>query len=465
MKKNNILLIQPPYPNLAFETTNVPLGLAWLSAVLKKKGFKTSAYDLQVEGTDFKKMGKYIEDIQPEIIGVQFHGQVSFNYSMNALKYIKKTFPGTPVIVGGQQATFRPGPILKEGGADYVVSGEGELILPELAGYILGHPGASKPDSLPSLMYRKNGKIVATERGGRIDDLDSLPLPDRDVFQWRKYPQWVILTSRGCPYECAFCSSSSFWGKTVRFRSAENVVAEMEQLVKKYGVTSFLILDDTFTLKKNRVSQIADLIVEKKLPVKWGCGTRMDQIDESTLKDLKRAGCVEISFGLETANQATLDRIRKEIKVKQQKHAIKIAKAAGFQTRVSTMLGLPGETEKEIRNTLDFLLEAQPNEIQIYPILPFDGTAFSSETEDMGVSVCDGNYDNWVKDSFKPIAESRWLSRDNIVKMAKEMVACLSENGYTHMTGQEELTKKRLDKVVSTGLTAFQLVESYKAKR
>ena len=463
--KTNILLIQPPYPNLIFETTNVPLGLAWLSAVLKKEGFTTAAYDLQVEERDLEKLGNHIKEVDPEVIGVQFHAQVSFNYSMDVIKYIKKNFEKTPIIVGGQQATFRPEPILNEGGADYLVSGEGELVFPDLLRHVLGDTKAPKPDSIPSLMYKKDGKIVTNKRAGRIEDLDSIPLPDRDAFKWKKYPQWVILTSRGCPYECAFCSSSSFWGKTVRFRSAENVVAEMEQLVEKYNVKSFLILDDTFTLKKDRVKKIADLIIEKKLPIQWGCGTRMDQINEEVLQDLKRGGCVEISFGLETANQATLDKIKKEVKVEQQKHAIKIAKAAGFQTRVSTIVGLPGESEKELRHTLDFLIEAQPNEIQIYPILPFDGTALSSDPENMGVSVCDPNYDKWIKDSFAPIAETRWLSRENMVKMAKEMVARLCENGYTHMTGQEEFTKKKLDKVVSTGLTAFQLVESYKAKK
>lgn len=464
MTKTDVLLVQPPYPGLCFETTNIPLGLAWISAVLKKEGFTTYGYDLQVEGMDLDKLGRKIEEIQPDIIGLQFHGQVSFNYSMNVLKYIKKQFPSKTVVVGGQQATFRPIPIIVEGGADYLVQGEGEYVFPMLARYILDMPGRVDLSSIPSLMYRKNGHIITHDRAPRIDDLDAIPLPDRDAFNWRLYPQWVIMTSRGCPYKCIFCSSSSFWGQTIKFRSAENVVDEMQQLVDKYNVHSFLILDDTFTLNKPRLEKICHEIAARNLRITWGCGTRTDQIDEHLLKLLRTAGCVEMSFGLETANQKTLDRIQKNVSVAQQRNGILMAKKAGFQTRVSTMLGLPGETEEDIRNTLQFLLETEPNEIQIYPILPFDGTSLHSDMEKWGISICNHNFNDWVKDSFAPIAETKWMSRGTIIKMAKEMVVKLSANGYTHMTGKEDGNKKKLKKVVSTGLTPFQLVESYRTK-
>lgn len=461
----DVLLVQPPYPGLCFETTNIPLGLAWLSAVLKKQGFKTGGYDLQIEGISLEKLGKKIETTQPRIVGVQFHGQVSFNYSMEVLEYLKKTFPKIKLIAGGQQATFRSRPIIEQSGADYLVSGEGEYILPELVKYLLGSPGAVGPDSIPSLMYKKNGKVITNERAPRIDNLGSIPLPDWDAFNWQKYPQWVIMTSRGCPFSCSFCSSASFWGHLVRFRPAEDVVAEMQQFVDKYNVHSFLILDDTFTLNKPRLKKICTEIAARKLPITWGCGTRTDQIDEQTLKLLKSANCVEISFGLESANQETLDRINKGMTVEQQREGIRLAKQEGFQTRVSLMLGLPGETEKEIKNTLEFLLETQPNEIQVYPILPFDGTDFRSRMKEFGISILNHNFSDWVKDSLAPIAETKWISRSKIVQMTRHIVKRLSENGYTHMTGKEELGKLKLDKVVSTGLTPYQLVESARVIR
>jgi anaerobic magnesium-protoporphyrin IX monomethyl ester cyclase len=456
----DVLLVQPPYPGLCFETTNVPLGLAWISAVLKREGFTTCGYDMQVEGMDLYRLAYEIEIKRPKVVGLQFHGQVSFNYSMEALTHIKKNFPNIPVVVGGQQATFRPRPILEEGGADFLVTGEGEFIMPELVKYLLGVPGAAGPDSIPSLMFKDNGRIYTNERAPRIENLDSIPLPDRDAFNWKKYPQWVIMTSRGCPYTCGFCSSASFWGHQVKFRSAENVVAEMQQLVDKYDVHSFLILDDTFTLNKPRLKKICNEISARKLPISWGCGTRMDQVDEETFKLLRSANCVEISFGLETNNQKTLDRINKNITVEQQRRGILLAKQAGFQTRVSTMLGLPGETETEINNTLNFLLETQPNEIQVYPILPFDGTDFNARMDEHGITILNHNFSDWVKDSFAPIAETKWLTRERLVQMTRHVVQRLSENGYTHMTGKEEVGKKKLDKVVSTGLTPFQLVES-----
>lgn len=464
-EKVDILLIQPPYPELAFETTNIPLGLAWISAVLKREGFKTIGYDQQIEGQDVNKLKKIIEEVQPKIIGVDFHAQVSFNHSMDVVKYLKKDFPEIVVIAGGQQATFRPEPILTEGQVSYVVLGEGEFIVVDLVKYILNLPGAKTPEEIPSLMYQKNGQIVTNERAPRIKDLDSLPLPDRDAFDWKRYPQWVIITSRGCPYRCAFCSSKSFWGKTTRYRSADNVLAEMDQLVNKYGITDIAILDDTFTLKKSRVMEICQGIIERKLPVKWACGTRTDQIDEEMLSIMKKAGCAQISFGLESANQATLDLIQKDVSVEQQRQGILMAKSVGLHTRVSVMLGLPGESPKEIRNTLNLLLETEPNEIQLYPIMPYDGTGFSEDREHFGIAVCNTNFSDWKKDSLAPVAQSQHLSSQQITQMACEMVDKLSEQGYTHMTGKEETTKKNLDKVVSTGLTAYQRIESAKVEK
>jgi radical SAM superfamily enzyme YgiQ (UPF0313 family) len=459
----DVFLIQPPYPGLSFETTNVPLGLSWISAVLKRAGFTTRGYDLQVEGMDLDKMGKQIEQAQPKIVGVQFHGQVSFNHSMDVVKYIRKNFPSIPLVAGGQQATFRPEPIIREGKVDFLVQGEGEFVMLDLVKHLLHLPDAKPLDAIPSIMYLKDGKIIKHPRAPRIENLDAIPLPDRDAFDWQKYPQWVIMTSRGCPFRCAFCSSTSFWGNTVRFRSAENVLAEMEQLVTKYKVTSFLILDDTFTLNKPRLEKICQGIIDRKLPITWGCGTRTDQIDEKALGWLKAAGCVEISFGLETANPASLELIKKDVSVEQQRQGILLTMQAGLHARVSVMIGLPGEARDEIRHTLDFLIETEPNEIQIYPIMPYDGTTLHSEMDHLGITICNPNFSDWSKDSMHPIAETRWLSRQQITEMAMEMVTRLAEHGYTHMTGKEDVGKQKLDKVVSTGLTPFQLVESYRA--
>jgi radical SAM superfamily enzyme YgiQ (UPF0313 family) len=407
-------------------------------------------------------MGEKIKEYQPRVIGVEFHAQVSYNHSLDVVEYIKKNFPEIPVIAGGQQSTFRPEPVIRDVGADVVVLGEGEYVMIDLVKHYLGHSDAKPLKSISSLMYLENGEIITTDRSPRLIDLDAIPLPDRDAFNWKKYPQWVIMTSRGCPYKCAFCSSQTFWGQAVRFRSAENVLAEMQQLVDKYKVTSFLILDDTFTLKKERLRAICEGIVAKKLPITWACGTRTDQIDEETLQLLKMAGCNSITFGLESANEATLKLIKKGLTVEQQRRGVQLSKQAGFQTRVSVMLGLPGESVKEVRNTLDFLLETEPNEIQIYPIMPYDGTELHSKMDVLGISIDNDNCSDWSKDSLDPIAGTKDLSNEEIVLMAKEMVTRLTEEkGYTHMTGKESVGKLKLDKVVSTGLSPFQKVESY----
>ena len=463
MQQNlDVLLIQPPYPGLSFETTNIPLGLAWISAVLKQEGFTTQGYDLQIEGMDLKKLGQRIDELQPAVLGVQFHGQVSFNYSIDTVKYLKTTYPDIPVVVGGQQATLRPLPILKETGVDYLVQGEGEYVMLDMVKYLLGRPDAPALADIPSLMYLRNGEVVRHERAPRTENLDAIPLPDRDAFKWRKYPQWVIMTSRGCPYECAFCSSSSFWGRTVRFRSAESVLAEMEQLVNKYQVTSFLILDDTFTLKKDRLERICRGIVEKKLPITWACGTRTDQIDEDIVQLLKDARCNSITFGIESANQKTLDLIRKDVSVEQQRKGILLSKRMGMQTRTSFMIGLPGESRTELMNSLKFLLETEPNEIQLYPVMPYDGTKVYNQREEWGIVICNENCSEWSKDSLNPIAASSNLSREQIIEVTKEMVEALKRQGYTHMTGKEHVGKLGLDKVVSTSLTPFQKVASYR---
>lgn len=455
------MLIGTNFDSQCYEATNIPLGLAWIGAVLKENDFSVIGHDLQLEGRDLSRLKNKIASINPAIIGIQFHSLVTYDFTLKAVAFIKKEFPEIVVIGGGLQATVNPNPIFFDGNIDYVVLGEGEFVMLELAKYILRRTPNISPHELKGVAFVENGEIVNNGKSERIKDLNKLPLPDREIFQWDKYPQWVIMTARGCPYKCSFCSSKTYWGKSTRFRSYRNIIDEIDLLVNRYNVNSFLFNDDTFTLKRQRVVDLCNEIIKRDYDLSWACGTRADHLDKELLELMKEAGCVEVSFGLESANQKTLDLIKKDISSEELFQAVKICSETGIQSRVSVMLGLPGETLDDNRNTLKFLLEAQPNEVQIYPLMPYLGTEFRDDMESYEISILNDKNGDWTKDSLNPIAQTSLISQEEIVGMAREMVRTLVSHGYTHMTPFEKNTKQKLSRVVSTGLTAFQLVESY----
>lgn len=369
----NILLINVKNPYV--DSNNPPLGLGYLSSYLKAHtDDDIRAVDFTVDKLSFKEFSRrYLHDFQPELIGITIVTP-TYVYAVDLAKKIKKEID-THISVGGPHPSALPEETTLESCFDSVVAGEGEIAFLKLRNS-LGEPRANK--------------III---GEKVKDINSLPFPDRSIFPIDKYKFTIdgvkatsIITSRACPFNCVYCDKSVF-GNKVSQRSPENVIAEIEILIKDFGVRGFNFLDDTFTLKKNFTGAFCDLIKQKKLDIIWKCMTRVDRIDEQLLTKMKDSGCVELVIGVESGNEGILKKIKKGITKTQVIQCIAWAKKLGLRTKTFFMIGFPWDTEETIKETINFAIELDPDASQFGVVTPFPKTELCKILEELDIQV------------------------------------------------------------------------------
>jgi len=338
------------------------LGLQYLCAVLEKNGIKTDILDQSVlrfnmeqlidKLNGFDMAGFYCSDPQEEKVKAYSRG-------------IKDAL-GIPVLVGGP-ATLTNSSFLDDG-CDFVVHGEGELTIAEIVEYYNGKRDIS---SLKGVSYKKDGKVVVAVPQDMINDLDVLPFPDRskiDIAQYHDYflfgmrkPYMTIIASRGCAYQCHFCTSYKIWGRKYRRRSVDNVLAEIDDAVKRYGVRYLAFQDDIFGLSNDWIEEFCNKLTKRPYRLKWMAILHPFSIKTDTermLKLLKKAGCDTLSFGLQSAHPQILKNIaRNPGEPEALRKVLKTAEKLGFITAVAYIFGLPGDTEDTVRATADYSLD------------------------------------------------------------------------------------------------------------
>lgn len=338
-----------------------PLGIAWLAAVLRQNGFKDIyLIDSMANRYSNEEIIDLLKKQGPDLVGISFGTQIRFS-AFELARLIKKNFPGLPVVAGGPHPTLTAQDILENiPEIDIVVKGEGEISFLNLVKSI--EAGKDFSDVKGISFRNKNGQIIHNMPELPIHDLDSLPFPARDLLPMEKYDKTTILskkrtlnvmTSRGCPYWCVYCSTSEQWGHKIRHRSPKNVVDEIELILKTYPfIEGIRFFDDVFTMDKKRVLEICDEINRRKLNFVWECEARANTIDEEMILAMKKAGCEFIDLGIESGSDRILRNIKKQITVEQAIAAAKIIKKAGIGLKVFFMHGLPGETYEDIKKTV-----------------------------------------------------------------------------------------------------------------
>lgn len=350
------------FPPSLFQTkeTMPPLGLAWLAAVLKQGGYDDIAIiDSVVEKLDNGQVIELLKSRQPDVIGLSF-GTLNRFYAFSLADEIRKHFPLAVIVSGGPHPTLAAEDILENiKSIDMIVRGEGEYVFLELVKAV-----ETKADLklIKGLTFRSSeGNIIVNPPQEMIKDLDTVPLPARDWLPMKKYGQKIplsqksctsMITSRGCPNNCIYCSTARQWGHLIRFRSAKNVVDEIELLQDKYGFEGVGFFDDCFTVDKKRVIAICQEIIDRGLKVGWWCEARANTLDPEVLSWMKRAGCEHISMAIESGSNEILRRIKKMITVEQGIAAAKMIHDAGIKQKIFFMHGLPGETYEDIRKTV-----------------------------------------------------------------------------------------------------------------
>ena len=340
-----------------------PLGLAYLAAYLEKEGHEVKIWDGFVEKNNPKDIEEMVKNY--DILGI--HVLTSFALrAYDFAKFLKQKFPNKPIILGGCHASALPLEAITPDFIDYVVVGEGEITLAELCKSL-----ENKKPKLNKILglYHKNkkGKIKFNGLRPPIKNLDILPIPARHLFNWELYktsearksstkPDMAILTSRGCPYNCSYCSKD-VTGRIVRNFSISYVINEIKHLIKTYGIEELSIWDETFTLQKERVIEFCQALKKENINITWTCSSRVDRVDDELLKIMKDSGCNFIAYGIESGNDEILRNMTKNITKEMVRRAIKATNKAGIPIRGYFMVGLWGDNKETILDTINFAKE------------------------------------------------------------------------------------------------------------
>lgn len=394
-----------------------PLGLGYLASVLRERGFKVRIIDDLVEKLSLDELFNRLK--KALIVGIT-STTPTFNSALKYARMIKSRLPNAFVILGGVHVTFKPYDAIRNDFVDAVCVGEGEYTLAEVAERIEEEKSL---DGVRGLIWKENDTIIDNGTREPIEDLDSLPFPAYDLMPIEKYTvlghklqHFPMITSRGCPFACRYCSSSLFMGKRFRARSAENVVDEMEWLVEEFDARHIAFSDDTFTLNKKRVIEICDEIKRRGVNVDWSCSSRVDTINEELLKKMKEAGCSAIYYGVESASPDVLEYYRKKIDLSKVKKVIEITKRVGIATICSFIIGAPYERKEDMKKTLKFALKLDPDYAQFSILTPYPGTEIYEEVKQKGL-LLNKNFDEYT--AGKPVLKNFYLTPEEISRFLK----------------------------------------------
>jgi anaerobic magnesium-protoporphyrin IX monomethyl ester cyclase len=419
-KATKIALVNSPLLEDAYHHPLFPpLGLAYLAAVLEQNDFEVRIMDCPVCRMNHEKLKADLASFKPDLVGIASMTP-TIPSALKSARVAKEAYPDAKVIMGGPHATFADKEILTEEAAvDLVVRGEGEETLLELAQHA---PKLEKLDEIKGITFRNNGQIIQTPNRPFIQNLDELPRPSYKSIPIERYEIYgkkmlPIMTSRGCPFQCSFCVASQIFGAKFRARSPKNVVDELEWLRDEYGAEGVSFHDDTLTLDRKRIMDICDEMINRKIGLSWGCQTRVDQVSKEVLAKMRKAGCNEVSFGVESGCQRILDAVHKRVSIEQCEEAIKWAKNEGIFVAVSTIVGYPGETKETMQQTLDLIHRIEPDDVWLCLATPYPGTELRVLLENKGWKMSD----DWtLYNTMNPVFENPLLPDEEISKMRKK---------------------------------------------
>ena len=412
-----ITLINPPQ---ATKYSQPPMGLATIAAVLERLGYQVAVVDANALKLKLEDIVSYV--IDADVVGLTAMTP-TINMAITIAHHLKKANPDLTIILGGAHATLLPSETLVSAPEiDVVVRGEGEQTIVELLRALEYRQPLSK---IPGISYRKDDRVVSNPAKPTNIDLDSLPFLAYHLLPWRRYrphpphgrafPFTAIITSRGCPYRCSYCSKPIF-GSKFRAQSPERVVDEVAYYKDRFGVKELAFYDDVFTLNKKRAYAIAEEIIKRGLKIGWTCETRVNLVDKDLLSHMKQAGCYAIAYGIESASPEILDTLNKGITIDEVEEAIRLTQEVGLQTIGYFMIGSPGESPETIGKTIEFAKKLKLDFAQFAITTPFPGTElYNLYLKDKGSTI---PWENFVYggtgNKVTPVFESDQLSRADL---------------------------------------------------
>lgn len=380
------------FPETRYPSGQPPLGIGYLSSIARNMGHETVLCDMSFMKEPLSKLKSMISRIKPDIVGVSVLTP-QLNAAVETCEIVRKLTPDAFLIVGGPHATVLPEDTLERTGADIVYAGEGEIAFERFLS------GEDFKD-IPGACYMKDGTIHRNEGLLVTEDLDTILIPDRSIFEMDNYfDTWYsmdrvdpslrgtsIMATRGCPFKCTFCQPtlSEIFGKKIRKRSPESIIEELKYLKTAYNINAFMFEDSTFILDKKWVHEICDSMIKEELNLKWCCNVRADLLTVELIDHMKEAGLSKINMGVESASQRVLDDIyHKGITINGVRNALRLAKEREIFVQGYFMLGAPGETVEEMKMTIKFAA-SEPFDDALFDITtPFPHTEIWEQTKEL----------------------------------------------------------------------------------
>jgi anaerobic magnesium-protoporphyrin IX monomethyl ester cyclase len=416
-----VLLIYPALSDrLDRFPTRPPLGLAYLSAVLKQNGHECRLVDEQLE----PDLWEVIDHYQPQVVGFSV---TTWTFPRVAAKAaaLKQKYPQIVCLAGGPHATALPESLLNAG-VDIVVRGYGERVLLEVLEALARRQPLTQ---VAGITYSADGAAVSTAPGVE-PNLNDLPLPDYGQLDLKQYSWCSVSSSRGCPIGCLFCSDSYLFGRHINLRTPAHFVGELEKLYFDYGVRNFYMVDEQFTFQAERVLEICRLIQQKGLEINWTVNSRVDRVRGDVLASMRAAGCRSVAFGVESGSAQILKAIHKSITADQVEQAVALAKQAGMRVKTSWIVGLPGSLAEQLKS-IDLMVRAQPNHIDVYWLTVYPGTPFWHHPEKYGIHF--DPLDVPLTANAKLASTSYYydyLTKAQVLEVAEQMTARMVSLGY-----------------------------------
>lgn len=401
-----------------------PLNLLYAATTLKQAGHQVTVLDGLFDEALYEEVKKRFSTF--DIVAV-LSSTNSFKADVEFLQDIKQIHPRIISVVFGSHASFMPEHCLNEPAVDIIIRREPEMILRNLVATL---ESQGPLDQVRGIGYKENNRHMLTELFPFIENLDDLPIADRSLLSQRvdyfnpvvqNVPYTTMQTSRGCPARCNFCTVPSFYGKKIRYRSAESVLTELRMLTQM-GYREIFFRDETFSVYQDRNRAICQGMIDENLNLSWICNARVDMIDEQDLALMKKAGCHLVKFGVESGDQEILDRIKKGITLEDTRRAFDICHRLNIDTHAHVMLGCPGETVDTIRRTITFVKEIDPGFVSFGIHTPYPGTELFSQVVTSQPEIFDGSgasmdklhVKGFFNESFTDLSKEdleRWVKR------------------------------------------------------
>jgi len=425
----DLLLIDPPLsmtkrygPFGPCGSKSFHSGLAYIAAVARREGFKVKILDMGVTTFDTNELEQYLLTCRPRIVGLTAT-TIAVSDAARVAGIVKKILPDTLTVIGGPHISCAPEATIKRYPEfDIGVIGEGEITMLELLS--LSNPLKGDFSKIDGLIWRDDNGISFSKPRELIKDLDWLPLPAVDLFpdlkssyippyfSVKRTPAVTVMTTRGCPGKCTFCTNA-IHGRVIRQYSLDYLFEYTYLLTQKYGIKEFQINDDTFTVNRRRVIEFCQRLIDEKIDLTWSCLSRVSGITLEMLELMKKAGCWQIGYGIESGDQEMLNSLKKGIKLEQVRKTIEMTKQAGISIKGFFMMGLPGETHESLKKTLDLALKLPIDDMALTIFTPYPGTPAYQNIQRYGTFIEDWDTMTTLNASFV----ANGFTREELIKI------------------------------------------------